>query len=329
VPLSFFASIGTASKKRILFKGGNSIEALTKVKAIVMDKTGTITLGNFVVQTLEPAAGVEEKSLLLTAAKCEKHSTHPIARSILTAAGENVESPTNVEEIAGKGVLADGVLCGSRGLLEVYGVEIPSLTAAPGCTEVLLAEQTGKYLGRILISDTVKPGAQKAISRLHQMGMTTVMLTGDGENSANAVAQQVGIQQVKAKLLPQEKLSALQDIRQQSGGVMFVGDGINDAPVLAGADVGAAMGSGADAAIEAADVVFMTNELGAIPEAIRIAKKTNVISKENVVFALIVKAFVLILGVLGLANMWFAVFADTGVALICIANSIRMLYQKN
>jgi Cd2+/Zn2+-exporting ATPase len=175
----------------------------------------------------------------------------------------------------------------------------------------------------------VKPGAQKAISRLHQMGMTTVMLTGDGENSANAVAQQVGIQQVKAKLLPQEKLSTLQDIRQQSGGVMFVGDGINDAPVLAGADVGAAMGSGADAAIEAADVVFMTNELGAIPEAIRIAKKTNVISKENVVFALIVKAFVLILGVLGLANMWFAVFADTGVALICIANSIRMLYQKN
>jgi Cd2+/Zn2+-exporting ATPase len=213
--------------------------------------------------------------------------------------------------------------------LEVYGVEIPSLTAAPGCTEVLLAEQTGKYLGRILISDTVKPGAQKAISRLHQMGMTTVMLTGDGENSANAVAQQVGIQQVKAKLLPQEKLSTLQDIRQQSGGVMFVGDGINDAPVLAGADVGAAMGSGADAAIEAADVVFMTNELGAIPEAIRIAIKTNVISKENVVFALIVKAFVLILGVLGLANMWFAVFADTGVALICIANSIRMLYQKN
>jgi Cd2+/Zn2+-exporting ATPase len=329
VPLSFFAGIGTASKKRILFKGGNSIEALTKVKAIVMDKTGTITLGNFVVQTLEPAAGVEEKSLLLTAAKCEKHSTHPIARSILTAAGENVESPTNVEEIAGKGVLADGILCGSRGLLEVYGVEIPSLTAAPGCTEVLLAEQTGKYLGRILISDTVKPGAQKAISRLHQMGMTTVMLTGDGENSANAVAQQVGIQQVKAKLLPQEKLSALQDIRQQSGGVMFVGDGINDAPVLAGADVGAAMGSGADAAIEAADVVFMTNELGAIPEAIRIAKKVNVISKENVVFALVVKAFVLILGVLGLANMWFAVFADTGVALICIANSIRMLYQKN
>ncbi|MCD7829994.1 MAG: heavy metal translocating P-type ATPase, partial [Clostridiales bacterium] len=331
VPLAFFAGIGAASKEQILFKGGNAMEALAKVKAVVLDKTGTITQGNFVVQALEPAPGVEANELLAAAAACELHSTHPIAHSIQAAAqaqGLEVTAPADVREVAGKGVAAAGFLCGNRALLEEAGVALPELEPAPGCTQVLTAKD-GSYWGRILISDTVKPNAKKALTQLHQLGLTSVMLTGDGEESARAVADQVGIRQVRARLLPQEKLSALEEVRSASGGVLFVGDGINDAPVLAGADVGAAMGSGADAAIEAADLVFMTGELTAIPKAVRLARRSTAISRQNVVFALAVKALVLVAGVLGFANMWLAVFADTGVAMICIANSIRILYQKN
>ncbi|MCD8334602.1 MAG: heavy metal translocating P-type ATPase [Clostridiales bacterium] len=331
VPLAFFAGIGAASKEQILFKGGNAMEALAKVKAVVLDKTGTITQGNFVVQALEPAPGVEANELLAAAAACELHSTHPIAHSIQAAAqaqGLEVTAPADVREVAGKGVAAAGFLCGNRALLEEAGVALPELEPAPGCTQVLTAKD-GAYWGRILISDTVKPNAKKALTQLHQLGLTSVMLTGDGEESARAVADQVGIRQVRARLLPQEKLSALEEVRSASGGVLFVGDGINDAPVLAGADVGAAMGSGADAAIEAADLAFMTGELTAIPKAVRLARRSTAISRQNVVFALVVKALVLVAGLLGFANMWLAVFADTGVAMICIANSIRILYQKN
>ena len=194
-------------------------------------------------------------------------------------------------------------------------------------TEVLLAKD-GKFIGHIVIADTLKPDASSAIQALKRLGKTTAMLTGDGEESAKAVAKEVGIDEVYAKLLPQDKLQKLQEVRQAHGAVMFVGDGINDAPVLAGADVGAAMGSGADAAIEAADVVFMTSEVSAIPQSLSIAKRATRIAVQNVVFALIIKIAVMILGLCGFASMWLAVFADTGVAMLCILNSIRILYSK-
>ena len=186
----------------------------------------------------------------------------------------------------------------------------------------------GHFLGHVDIADTIKADANSAISRMKAQGLTTAMLTGDGQASADAVAQEVGIDEVRARLLPQDKLSALTDIREKRGAVMFVGDGINDAPVLAGADVGAAMGSGADAAIEAADVVFMKADLTSIPISVKIARKANIVSKENIVFALAVKILVMILGLSGIASMWLAVFADTGVAMLCVLNSIRMLYMK-
>ena len=193
---------------------------------------------------------------------------------------------------------------------------------------VLLAKD-GVYAGSISISDTIKPEASAAIASLKKMGIQTPMLTGDSEAAANAVASSTGIDRVYAKLLPGDKLDLLQNLRKEAGNAMFVGDGINDAPVLAGADVGAAMGSGADAAIEAADVVYMTSSMEAIPESIRIAKKTGAIAAQNVVFALAVKVLVMILGLAGFASMWMAVFADSGVAMLCVLNSIRVLYKKN
>ena len=195
-------------------------------------------------------------------------------------------------------------------------------------TEVLLAVD-GVYAGYLVISDTVKEDASQAVAAMKQQNIRTVMLTGDAKENAQAVAEKIGIDEVHAKLLPQDKVTELQKIRQKQGSVMFVGDGINDAPVLAGADVGAAMGSGADAAIEAADVVFMTSSMEAIPQSLKIARATGRIAKQNVAFALVIKALVMVFGLLGLANMWMAVFADTGVAVICILNAIRILYRNS
>ena len=209
--------------------------------------------------------------------------------------------------------------------MERNNIDLSGYHGTPGSTEVLLA-MDGHFLGHVDIADTIKADAKSAISRMKAQGLTTAMLTGQA--SADAVAQEVGIDEVRARLLPQDKLSALTDIREKRGAVMFVGDGINDAPVLAGADVGAAMGSGADAAIEAADVVFMNADLTSIPISIKIARKANIVSKENIVFALAVKILVMILGLFGIASMWLAVFADTGVAMLCVLNSIRMLYMK-
>ena len=254
--------------------------------------------------------------------------------SILSAAKEkNLAwiTPDSIEEIAGHGILADTcgmkLLCGNRKLLEKYNIDIPILKEDTYGTEVLLAVNHS-FIGYLLISDTLKKDARTAIAHLNEMGLHTVMLTGDSEDSANAVANATGICEVHAKLLPQDKLEILSQIRQKHGAVMFVGDGINDAPVLAGADVGAAMGSGADAAIEAADAVFMTSAVEAIPKSIEIARKVNDIAIQNVVFALAIKGLVMILGLLGHANMWMAVFADSGVAMICVLNSIRILYKK-
>lgn len=334
VPLAFFSGIGAGSKLGILFKGGVAIEALQDVKAVVMDKTGTVTEGNFVLQKIIPAKGFTEEHVLAMAGACEESSTHPIAVSVVTAAKERgiaFKRPHSVKEIAGKGVEAASeegkLLCGSKALLADAGVDLSACRTENYGTEVLLAVN-GNYAGSLVIADTVKADAETAVSAMKRQGVVTAMLTGDALESARAVAEATGIDEVHAKLLPEQKLEKLVQIRDAHGGVMFVGDGINDAPVLAGADVGAAMGSGADAAIEAADVVFMNSAMSAIPQALLIAGATRRIAKQNVIFALVIKAAVMVLGLAGLANMWMAVFADTGVAMLCILNSVRILYKK-
>lgn len=334
VPLAFFSGIGAGSRKGILFKGGIALETLKNVKTVVMDKTGTITKGNFIVQDIVPSANYTAAEVLQAAAACETASTHSIGTSILLAAKEqdlSLENPAQLEEISGKGIHArlscGDVLCGNRKLLTEFNVDCGAYDENGAVTTVYVAIN-GTFAGTIQISDTIKPEAKDAIRTLKSMGIRSAMLTGDGEAAAEAVADAVGIDHVYAKLLPADKLEILQKLRAESGSAMFVGDGINDAPVLAGADVGAAMGSGADAAIEAADVVFMTSSMDAIPTAIRIAKSTGAISNQNVVFALAVKALVMVLGLMGIASMWLAVFADTGVAILCVLNSIRILYKK-
>lgn len=324
VPLAFFAGIGAGSKRGILFKGGQSMEAMSKIKAVVMDKTGTITKGDFTVQKI---VGGDE--LLELCADCEQQSTHPIAESIVAAAkARNMElrRPEELEELAGRGIRAklDGkeILCGNERLLTEQGVTFPK--SREYGTKVLVAVD-GVYQGYLLIADTIKTGAENAVRALRDSGIETVMLTGDAEESAKAVAGAVGIREVHAGLLPQQKLARLQSIRETKGAAMFVGDGINDAPVLAGADVGAAMGSGADAAIEAADVVLMDDDPLKIAKAIRISRKCIRIVYENIAFALIVKALCLLLVAVGAANMWAAIFGDVGVMVIAVLNAIRAL----
>ena len=334
IPLAFFSGIGAGSKKGILFKGGLSIEGLSKLGAVIMDKTGTITEGNFQLQKVVATGKYTENELLSMCAGCEQNSTHPIANSIVAAAierGIQFEKPISLEEISGHGIVAEmpegKVLCGNRKLMDKFGITIGELKEAAYGSEVFMAVN-GTFTGYMLISDTIKPDAKEAIASLKKLGLHTVMLTGDSEDSAQAVGKDAGIDEIYAKLLPEDKLNALKKVRQAHGTVMFVGDGINDAPVLAGADVGAAMGSGADAAIEAADAVFMNSNVDAIPQSITIARSTNRIAWQNVIFALVIKIAVMILGLAGHANMWMAVFADTGVAMICVLNSIRILYKK-
>lgn len=333
VPLAFFSGIGAGSKRCILFKGGISLEAMKNVRAVVMDKTGTITQGNFKLQEAVPANGTDADTLLALCASCEQNSTHPIAQSILAAARDkqiSLDTPSEVEEIAGHGIRAalpqGEVLCGNRKLMDQFHVPVNAAALNYG-TEVFAA-LNGTFIGHLVIADTIKPEAADAISAIRSKDIVTAMLTGDAQENADAVAKATGIDEVHARLLPQDKLETLKEIRTAHGAVMFVGDGINDAPVLAGADVGAAMGSGADAAIEAADVVFMTSQLDAVPKALEIAHTSLRIARQNVVFALVIKALVMVLGLAGFANMWMAVFADTGVAMICVLNSIRILYRK-
>lgn len=334
VPLSYFAGIGAGSKLGILFKGGLSLEALNRVRAAVMDKTGTITEGHFAVQRVDARGNYDEAGLLTVAAALEARSSHPIAVSIADAAAERGLTPPaaeNVREEAGYGITADiagrPFLAGSDRLLAARGVALPKDAVPAYGTPVYLAE-AGQFIGAVVIADAVKADAADAVAALKRTGIHTVMLTGDRPENAESVARTTGLDAVRAGLLPGEKLAALREIRQDKGGVMFVGDGINDAPVLAGADVGAAMGNGADAAIEAADVVFMNTELASVPAAIAIAKQTNRVAWANIIFALAVKAVVMIAGLLGHANLWIAVFADTGVSVLCVLNAIRILYQN-
>ena len=334
VPLAFFAGIGAGSKKGILFKGGVSLESLAEVKAVVMDKTGTVTEGNFKVAQIVSDGNYAEDRILAFAGAAESCSTHPIATSIMEEVKKRrLEIPEvkDIKEISGKGMevtLDDGMLlCGNIELLTMKGIEVPSKAKEIYGTEVLLAFNE-KYIGYIVINDKIKSDSKQAISDIKRYGLWTAMLTGDAKKNADMVAKEAGIDICYAKQLPQDKLNNLSKIREEKGAVMFVGDGINDAPVLAGADVGAAMGSGADAAIEAADVVFMNSRLSAIPESIKIAKKTKAIAMQNVIGALVIKALVMVLGFAGIASMWMAVFADSGVAMICVLNSVRILFGK-
>ena len=335
VPLAFFSGIGNASKHGILLKGGRVIEALANVKAVALDKTGTITSGEFKVHNVETVGShVSSGQLLSMAAAIEAVSTHPIATSIVSEAkdqGLTVEPSDFVQELAGEGMvgMADGqqVLVGNRRLMERYEVQGYPAEPAEYGTEVLVAEGN-TYLGRIIIADEARPDSAEAIADLNRQDIKTVMLTGDAEASANYIAKETGVSAVRAQLLPQDKLSVVQDIRSEYGPTMFVGDGINDAPVLAGADVGGAMGSGADAAIEAADVVFMRPSLTAIAHILDLSKSTLRVAWQNVVFAIAVKVLIMVLGLLGYASMWWAVFGDTGVSILCILNSVRILSRK-
>ena len=326
VPLAFFTGIGVGSRQGILFKSGLTMEALASVKAVALDKTGTLTKGDF---SLQEIAGDPE--VLTLCAACEQYSTHPIGVSIMAAAaGQKLPKPAQLEEFAGYGIRAviDGkeVLCGNEKLLERYAVDVPTQEKAG--THVFVARD-GQLLGWLRLGDTVKPDAAQGIARMKDMGIVTAMLTGDEDTAARVVGAQVGIDEIYSRLLPEDKLTVLQKLRKAYGPVMFVGDGINDAPVLSGADVGAAMGSGADAAIEAADVVFMKSKVAAVGEAMAIAAQTRRVAWQTVIFALAVKLIVMILGVLGYASMWTAVFADSGVAALCVMYAVAPLYLKN
>lgn len=336
VPLAFFAGIGAGSKQGILFKGGVVLEALKNIKAVALDKTGTVTKGNFVLQQIKLAKTglMKEDELLRLCASAEQYSTHPLSQSILAEAkarGLVLEQPQAAKEIAGSGVAAMlqnlPIYCGTPKLLQEYGVDLTGYEQAELGTEVLVA-QGNVFLGQLVIADTLKPDALAAVKQLHKLGLKTAMFTGDGAMSAQKIAELAGIGEVRAGLLPHEKLTALVELREKHGAVLFVGDGINDAPVLAGADVGAAMGSGSDAAIEVADVVFMSSEMQAVPKALAIARTTNKIAWQNVIFALGVKGVLMLLGVFGYASLWAAVFADSGVALLCVLNSVRILTKR-
>ena len=334
VPLTFFSGIGAGSKAGVLFKGGAALESLDRIKVIAMDKTGTITKGEFKVTAVESYDALTSREVLALAASVETVSSHPIAKSIIAAANEEELTLLPVEEaeeVAGEGIRAqvagEEVLVGNDRLLNKYGISVPA--SKSGCVATLVyVLKAGVLVGRVAISDTLKNGAKEATSRLQKEGYVVAMLTGDRESSARDIAEKTGITEVFAKLLPQEKLSVLTKLREKYGPVMFVGDGINDSPVLAGADVGAAMGSGADAAIEAADAVFMTNEMEAVPKALELAKKTIRVAWQNVIFAIAIKVLIMSLGLIGYASMWAAVFADTGVTILCVMNAIRILYVK-
>ena len=333
VPLAFFSGIGAGSRQGILFKGGKAIEAMSRVKAIAFDKTGTITTGTFNVQTVEIAGGYTENEVLQYAAALETVSTHPIAMSIVEEVqrrGVEFTAAKEVKEISGHGMVGtvEGhtVLVGNGRLLAKENVPTPLIDYVYG-SEVFVAID-GKYAGRIIIADALKADSKEAIRRMNGKGYQTVMLTGDVAASANYIAREVGIQGVRAELLPQDKLEVVQSLRGENGSVMFVGDGINDAPVLTGADVGGAMGSGADSAIEAADVVYMNSNLDSVWRSLSIADRTLSIAWQNIFFAIAVKIIVMVAGVFGFANMWVAIFADTGVSIMCILNSIRIFYSK-
>ena len=333
IPLTFFGGIGAASKRGVLVKGSNYLEALNKVSVVVFDKTGTLTKGVFEVANIIPAAGYQKEQVLEYAAQAESYSNHPIAKSILATYGKPIDQKrfSGFEEISGHGisVMVQGkkVLAGNSKLMESEKIAYAACDAAG--TKCYVAAD-GSYVGCILIADEVKPDSKCAIAELKKIGVEkTVMLTGDDERIGKSVADELGLDAYYAQLLPDqkvEKLEMLDKQKRQGSKLAFVGDGINDAPVLARADVGIAMGGlGSDAAIEAADVVLMTDEPSKLVEAIDVAKATKRIVMQNIVIALGIKSVFLVLGALGMAGMWEAVFGDVGVTIIAVLNAMRIL----
>ncbi|WP_037270712.1 heavy metal translocating P-type ATPase [Ruminococcus flavefaciens] len=330
VPLAYFSGIGAASKLGILFKGGNAIEALGKVKTIAFDKTGTLTNGCFTVTGILSYGSMNNDELLTICGSCEQYSTHPVAESIVEYCREHGTKLTEAEksgEIAGRGVTAviggKSILCGNERLMSENNITVNDNDVPLGSVVYIAID--GKVEGRITVSDIVKKTSANAIKQLKAMGVKTAMLTGDKAENAAAIVKQLGIDSGKGDLLPDGKLKEIENLRKAYGAVMFVGDGFNDGPVLAGADVGGAMQSGSDLALEASDAIFMNSEPDAVVRAKKIADKTLRISMENIIFALAIKAVVLILGLIGHPNMWLAVFADSGTAMLLILNSIRVL----
>lgn len=345
VPLSFFGGIGAASNIGVLVKGSNYLEQMAHLDTVVSDKTGTLTEGVFHVTRVVPAEGVSEEAVLRNAAIVESLSTHPIAKSIQAAYTEVLEPglARDARNVSGQGLIAevgDSTVCvGNKRLMEENGIDYREIR--DGESTVVYVASDGKFQGAILISDEIKDSAVKAIREMKQEGVRhVVMLTGDRKGIAEAVAEKLAVDEFRAELLPADKVRAVEELLERmSGGkkdgsngkkkLAFIGDGINDAPVLSRADVGIAMGSmGSDAAIEAADVVIMDDDIGKIPRTIRIARQTVGIAYQNIAFALFIKILFLILGALGIIGMWWAVFADVGVAVICILNSMRMLKRK-
>lgn len=345
VPLSFFGGIGAASNIGVLVKGSNYLEQMAHLDTVVSDKTGTLTEGVFHVTQVIPAEGVSEEAVLRNAAIVESLSTHPIAKSIQAAYTEVLEAglARDARNISGQGLVAkvgDSTVCvGNKRLMEENGIDYREIQ--DGESTVVYVAADGKFQGAILISDEIKDSAVKAIREMKQEGVRhVVMLTGDRKGIAEAVAEKLSVDEFRAELLPADKVQAVEELLARMSGdkkdgsngkkkLAFIGDGINDAPVLSRADVGIAMGSmGSDAAIEAADVVIMDDDIGKIPRTIRIARQTVGIAYQNIAFALFIKILFLILGALGIIGMWWAVFADVGVAVICILNSMRMLKRK-
>ena len=322
VPLAYFSGMGAVSKAGMIAKGGIALENLSKVDTFVFDKTGTLTTGDFRVVRVES----DREDLLRLVAGAEKASNHPIARAIVRAAGAEVEA-ADVQEIPGQGIFArvEGhtVHAGNVRLMEALGLTAP---VVEGSTTVYAAVD-GVYAGAIVLEDTVKPGAREVLSELRRLGVKdTCMLTGDRETAAALAAKSLGMTDFRSGLLPQDKLTAVQDMLDSGRQVAFVGDGVNDAPVLAIAQVGVAMGGvGSDAAVEASDLVLLKDDLSGLPRALKIARRTISIARQNIAFALIIKFGVMLLSIPGIANMWMAVFADVGVAMICILNSFRAM----
>ena len=352
VPLAFFGGIGAASSNGVLVKGSNYLELLSHLHTVVSDKTGTLTEGNFKVSEVIPAPGVEKTELLRMAALAEGMSTHPIAKSIRDAyAAEaadteiNTALVTDTVNVSGQGLIATlpgrRIFVGNAKLMQAYGIDFTEATNAAATVSYVAVEEDSniRYLGAILIRDQLKPVAKNAIAEMKSEGVqNVVMLTGDRKSVGEAVGKELGLDHVYTDLLPQDKVEKVEELlaeldrhgrQQDKAELAFIGDGINDAPVLARADVGIAMGSmGSDAAIEAADVVIMDDDLKRIPIVIRIARRTVAISTQNIVFALFVKILILVLTAFGLTNMWIAVFGDVGVAVLCILNSMRLLTIK-
>ena len=335
IPLSFFGGIGGASKNGILIKGSNYLEALSNLETVVFDKTGTLTEGVFKVQKIN-SIGISEEELLQIAAYAEWYSNHPIAKSVKQEYSKNVEEVKikNVKEITGKGILASidekQVLIGNEKLMQEYNINYEK---SKEVGTILYIAIDNVFSGTILISDKIKDDSVKCIELIKTNGIKqTIMLTGDKKEIAENISKKLGIDKVHSELLPDEKVKKMEELlknKTQNKKIAFVGDGINDAPVLALADIGIAMGGlGSDSAIEAADIVIMTDEPSKISIAIKISKKTMKIVRENIIFAITIKIIVLILSALGIATMWEAVFADVGVAIIAILNSLRMLNKK-